>query len=625
MRLNNDGSADANFSAANARPSDMIYSLALQTDGKLLAGGYFYKYNDTVVNYIVRLDTAGEKDRTFNSGKGANNTVKAIIIQPDSMLLIGGDFSNYNGTPCNYFTRINAAGVRDTGFNKNGIGPDNTVSAIALQPDGKILIGGSFKNYNGVAVSTILRLNADGAIDNSFIRPGALSLGQVFSIIVQTDGKIVVGGLYAATSSSTASYITRLNADGTIDGSFYYGGNVANSIVRAMALQPDGKIVIGGDFLKYGTSNVGYITRINTDGSKDAGFNTTGAGADNSVYTIALQPDGKILIGGLFTTYNNTNTKYIARLNTNGTKDATFNSNAVGADLYVYAIAIQADSKILAGGAFLNYNGTRVNYLTRLTAKGIKDSSFNSSGTGANNVVNAIALQSDNKAFYAGGNFTAFNGIGKNRIARIYTDSLLYTIAGNIITPLHKNILNTTLITNGDSAVLNSNNYIAKLGSSNTQTIKLYKNNDAHKTNGVTTLDLALIQSHILGKTLLNSPYKIIAADVNGDGKVTTLDIVYIKRLILGLDTTFTKTATGEKRLWAFVDSSYSFPDTTSPFPFKDSISFNGLNAAKTNQTFIGIKLGDVNWDWNPALARMPNRVFVNPKKKQEVTDSKDL
>ena len=88
-----------------------------------------------------------------------------------------------------------------------------------------------------------------------------------------------------------------------------------------------------------------------------------------------------------------------------------------------------------------------------------------------------------------------------------------------------------------------------------------------------------------------------------------------MKRLILGLDTTFTKTSTKENMLWAFVDSSYKFADSTNPFPFKDSISYTNLNANKTNQTFIGIKLGDVNWDWNPALARslpaLPRRVLI--------------
>ena len=135
-------------------------------------------------------------------------------------------------------------------------------------------------------------------------------------------------------------------------------------------------------------------------------------------------------------------------------------------------------------------------------------------------------------------------------------------------------------------------------------TVSPSKNNDINKANGVTALDIALTQAHILGKTLFNSQYKIIAADVNGDSKVTALDIVYIKRLILGIDTTFTNSTTSEKRLWTFIDSSYSFTDNSNPFPHKDSISYTGLSVSKINQTFIGCKLGDVNWDWNPAVAR---------------------
>ncbi len=181
-------------------------------------------------------------------------------------------------------------------------------------------------------------------------------------------------------------------------------------------------------------------------------------------------------------------------------------------------------------------------------------------------------------------------------------------ISGNIITHLGKPIkLVDGILNNGLTLQASSLYRFGCIKSGSNNTIRLSKNNDINKTNGVTTLDLALVQSHVLGKTLLNSPYKLIAADVNGDGLVTTLDVVYLKRLILGLDTTFTKTSTGEKRLWAFVDSSYQFPDTTNPFPFKDSISYIGLSANKTNQTFIGVKLGDVNWDWNPALARPLN------------------
>ena len=167
-------------------------------------------------------------------------------------------------------------------------------------------------------------------------------------------------------------------------------------------------------------------------------------------------------------------------------------------------------------------------------------------------------------------------------------------------------IPNVSTVTNGSFA---SNFSIGSYGihclpSASNEIVKLYKNNDVNKANGVTTLDIALVQSHILQKSILNSPLKIIAADVNGDNKVSTLDIVYMKRLILGIDTSFTNSTTKQNRLWAFVDSGYKFIDASSPFPYKDSISFVGLNTNQINQSFIGLKLGDVDWNWNPAVAK---------------------
>jgi hypothetical protein len=133
----------------------------------------------------------------------------------------------------------------------------------------------------------------------------------------------------------------------------------------------------------------------------------------------------------------------------------------------------------------------------------------------------------------------------------------------------------------------------------NNITLRPTKNNDTKKNNGVSSIDVILTTNHILNKAKLNSPYKLIAADVNNNKTITNIDVIFMKRLILGVDTTFTG-----NRLWAFVDSAYKFPDTTNPFPYKDSISFTNLTSNKTNQTFIGVKLGDVNYDWNPLVAK---------------------
>ena len=195
----------------------------------------------------------------------------------------------------------------------------------------------------------------------------------------------------------------------------------------------------------------------------------------------------------------------------------------------------------------------------------------------------------------------------------LYTTSSQYSVAGRVISPsttTYKLITGVKIgITGGNSVLSAAGVYGINNLSSGNYTLKATKNNDINKANGVTAVDIALTQGHILAKNIFNSPYKIIAADVTGDGKVTTLDIVYMKRLILGIDTTFTNSVSKQTRLWAFVDSSYKFTDTTNPFPFKDSISYTGLSANKTNQTFIGCKLGDVNWDWNPAIAKRDNNL----------------
>lgn len=161
-----------------------------------------------------------------------------------------------------------------------------------------------------------------------------------------------------------------------------------------------------------------------------------------------------------------------------------------------------------------------------------------------------------------------------------------FVIAGTISSPLGKIIPNVIIS-------------FSVLPGANSYKIKPSKNNDVNKANVVSTLDIALVQSHILQKTIFNSPYKIIAADVNNDGKVSTLDIVYLKRLILGIDTTF-----AGNRLWAFVDST-AVLSATSPFPYKDSFSYANITATQNNQNFIGVKLGDVNFDWNAALPKV--------------------
>ena len=172
-------------------------------------------------------------------------------------------------------------------------------------------------------------------------------------------------------------------------------------------------------------------------------------------------------------------------------------------------------------------------------------------------------------------------------------------ITGNVRHANGKIIPNVTVKDNGINAQLTDalGNYTFSDAPNTTHTIRASKNNDKTKTNGITVNDVIQVQGYALKKLNFNSPFKTIAADVNSSGDISVIDILYLKRLALGIDTTFP----GNK-LWAFVDSSYAFPDSTKPFRFRDSITNINLSSNITNPTFIGIKLGDVNWDWNMAI-----------------------
>ncbi|MCA3067815.1 MAG: delta-60 repeat domain-containing protein, partial [Rhodocyclaceae bacterium] len=240
-----------------------------------------------------------------------------------------------------FSVKAQTPGALDTSFNPtdvgfgSGAGANFPVLTLALQPDGKVLIGGSFTTYNGTSRNSIARLNADGTLDNTF-NPGTGANSEVYSLALQPDGKVLIGGSFTTYNGTSRNYIARLNADGTLDNTFNPGTG-ANSRVRTLALQPDGKVIIGGRFTTYNGTSRDYIARLNADGTLDNTFNP-GTGANDQVQTLALQPDGKVIIGGDFTSYNGTSRNRIARLNADGTLDNTFNPGT-GANSTVRTLA----------------------------------------------------------------------------------------------------------------------------------------------------------------------------------------------------------------------------------------------------------------------------------------------
>ena len=371
---------------------------------------------------------------------GANQTAWTLAMQPDGKIIVGGQFTGLgNGTGAtlrNGLGRLNPDGTVDASFNP---GTNSIVQAVAVQPDGKILIGGNFTSVGGgTGLTTIrhhlARLNSDGSVDTTF-NPGANN--NVDVLIVQPDGKILVGGAFTmlgggGTGTTTRIALGRLNADGSLD-SFNPGASKAFGgapIVYTMALQPDGKIVVGGylNGLGGGTGNTvrNYLGRLEADGSVDLGFNP-GANSIGGVTALVLQADGKIVVGGSFTglglgTGTGSLRANIGRLHPDGSVDLTFNP---GAEAQVNTLAVQIDGRIVLGGYFkwLGDQGGPArsvrNYIGRLNADGSVDSGFN---PGAGNVLNAVAIQPDGAILAAGIFGTVGGGTGvattRNRIAR---------------------------------------------------------------------------------------------------------------------------------------------------------------------------------------------------------------
>jgi uncharacterized delta-60 repeat protein len=180
------------------------------------------------------------------------------------------------------------------------------------------LVGGGFLNYDGMSSNKIIRLNSDGSIDNTFNTGTGLNL-PASTIAVQSDGKILLGGFFTTYSGVTQNYITRLNTDGTIDTSFSGNTSGFNNQVDTIVVQPDGKIFAVGNFTQYnGVSSPIRVIRLNSDGSVDTSFGQAGTGANAQVWDIALQNDGIMYIGGIFSAYRGTSALGIAKINSSG-------------------------------------------------------------------------------------------------------------------------------------------------------------------------------------------------------------------------------------------------------------------------------------------------------------------
>jgi len=287
-------------------------------------------------------------------------SIQTLAIQPDGKILIGGSFSQVGNIPQNGLARLLPNGTLDSTFQAHP-GSGSLITSIAILPDGKILIGGKFSKINNFPVASLARLLPDGTLDETF---DAEVDDLVQTLVVQPDGKILIGGWFHHINGSYQPYLARLKPNGQLDTSFQIQ---PDDVVRTFALQPDGKILIGGSFKTVNHSSYPYLVRVTSEGTLDHSFHPNPNG---DIKNLVVQPDGQILVIGSFNQIGGGQRYWLARLKPNGTLDASFQPNPT---IGVCCASLQADGKILIGGWFVAVDEQPRHCLARLFPDGSLD------------------------------------------------------------------------------------------------------------------------------------------------------------------------------------------------------------------------------------------------------------
>jgi uncharacterized delta-60 repeat protein len=374
---------------------EAAYAMAVQPDGKIVAVGFSSPAVGPSHDFVlVRYDSTGRIDRQFGdngrvltdfSGTGSTEEAFAVAIDSIGRIVVAG-YSGSNVDVDFAVARYNPDGTPDTTFNSTGkvltnFGGDDLGTAVAIDWNDKIVVAGQ-SNAAGTEDFAVVRYNVDGTLDTTFNATGRVltdvgvgSLDVATAAVIQSDGKIVVGGLSDASGNPYDFSLARYNPNGTLDLTFNatgkvltdFSGSGSYDVLQALAIQSDGNIVAAGDSNASGRRSFA-VARYTTTGILDGTFNATGkvltafASATASAQAVAIQSDGNIVAAGYIEVPDIEGRGFdfaLARYNSDGTLDSTFNSTGQvvtdigGADV-AYGVGIQSDGKIVAAGVSVN-------------------------------------------------------------------------------------------------------------------------------------------------------------------------------------------------------------------------------------------------------------------------------
>jgi uncharacterized delta-60 repeat protein len=570
IRFNPDGSLDSSFDTdgkvtivLGAR-DDNVSDLKIQADGKIILAGTSEQppsnYEFTILRYNANgsLDTTFDGDGIVITQRPTADVLFSMSLQSNGKIIAFGKLNSIV-----VVARYNADGSPDNTFDSDGIVGDtfgannNIVVSGESQSDGKPIVIGMMSSAPDVNRFdfALMRFNVDGGIDTSYDTDGKVitkemgSYGDLTSVLYQPDGKIITAG-YFFNGDKFGNCLFRYNSDGTLDSTFDGDGKVITSIpqrtlvIYTAALLPDGKIITAGSTFAVGDGNNSFmIARYNSDGSLDTTFDGDGllyhqiSDFNDFIGSIAVQPDGKIVIGGFSFS---TSRPVVVRYNTDGSLDTTFNGDGIllisppgGAQFTrINDISLLQDGRILFVGTVLN-GGTNQFLVGRITPTGSLDTTFDSDGIltaqmidGGSSQVSGLALQSDGKIVLAG--TASLSGVNNFSVVRLNSDGSFDTTFdgdGRVTTP--QGVGNDVAIQNDGKIVLvGAEN---SLGYPNSIVIVRYKPNgsldDSFRSSNSSAVGITRTRfvSAIGHSVVIQPDGKIIAGGiVGGSGNLAT-------------------------------------------------------------------------------------------------------
>ena len=322
IRLKPNGLVDSTFYLGAAGLSGTISEIVYLKDSTILVGGGFATLNGNTISNLFKLDFNGNHITSFNPV--FNGAVTSIEIDTNlQKIYVGGYFTTVNNIAKKHLVRLNMDGSIDNTFSIGsgftGTFGQSPVYCLRIQPDSCLLVGGEFLMYNNSFSSNICRILPNGMIDTNFVCSNGVGFNNsVSDIELLNNNRIIVGGNFSSYNGvSNVNYLTSLMMDGTLDVNFNIAAGFSGN-VNSIAISKESRIIVGGNFNYFNNISTRNLVQLNPNGSRNFGFDI-GAGFQQSMSTptvndIVVQNDSNILVGGIFTSYDSVSTKNLVRI-----------------------------------------------------------------------------------------------------------------------------------------------------------------------------------------------------------------------------------------------------------------------------------------------------------------------